>query len=221
VRVVGEASRRWRAPRAGKTRAEENAALALQRATKVKAGLDARLHEDPPVSAHGAGDKRAEKEGKPETDGSPADQRAVIFADVNTPGTPDKVTPGTQPTAPNQHDVKVSYANPFSTERQAWGWDTTFGVSGLEGAGLKAQGYLGAGVSYSFPIGKTHWDAETMEKIRISAGVVKILSDIQSFSPLGLLRDIIALARGHVATDVQPPMTQAVTSWSLPTVPGA
>ena len=220
MRVVGEASRRWRQPRPGKTRADENAGLALERATKVKAGLDARLHEDPHVSAHGAGDKRAEKEGKAETDGSPADQRAVIFADVEVPGTPDKVTPGTQPTAPNQHDVKVGYANPFSTERQAWGWDSTVAASGLAGAGAKAQIYGGLGVSYSFPIGKTHFDAATMEKIRIAAGVVKIFSDIISLSPLGLLRDIIALAGGHVAADAQPQMSQAVTNWALPTVPG-
>jgi hypothetical protein len=224
VSVVGEASRRFRHPRPGKTPVEENAQLASDRAEHVKASLDGRLHGDPAVNAHGAGDRRPAKEGKAQDDGTPGDQRALMFGDVDIPATSDKVVPGEK--APDRQekdkmDVKIGVPNPFTTERTAWGWDTTAGVAGLAGAGVKAGGYLGAGVSYSFPIGKSHFQHDTMEKIRVAAGVVKILADIISLSPLGLLRDIIALSRGGAAPDAQTTMTSAVTSWSLPAPPVA
>ena len=59
-----------------------------------------------------------------------------------------------------------------------------------------------------------------MESIRQAVGMVKIWADIMSLSPLGLLRDIIALRGGHVAADAHPKMSQAVTSWALPVPPG-
>jgi hypothetical protein len=223
VSVVGEASRRWRAPRHGKTPAQENADLGSARAEHVKSSLDARLHGDPTVSAHGAGDRRAEQQGKAPDDGSPEDQRAMMFGDVNMPATPDQVVPGGHDPdheERNKMDVKLGLPNPFTSQRTAWGWDTTVGVSRLVGAAGKAGVYGGVGVSYSFPIGKAHFTATTMEKIRIAAGSVKILADILSLSPLGLLRDIIALARGSVGPDAQATMTNAVTSWSLPAPPG-
>ena len=98
---------------------------------------------------------------------------------------------------PNKHDVTVSAANPFTSQRTAWGWDTTVGASGLVGAKEEVAGYAGAGISYSFPIGKTHVAHDTMEAIRINFGIQKIMMDIMSISPLGLLRDAIALFRVH------------------------
>jgi hypothetical protein len=138
-------------------------------------------------------------------------------------GTPGHTEPGgTGPShqEPNKHDVTVSAPNPFTSERTAWGWDTTVGVSGLAGATGKVAGYGGAGISYSFPIGKTHVAHETMEAIRINFGITKIMLDIMSLSPLGLLRDAIALFRVHAAPDAQTHMTHAATDWSLPTPPG-
>ncbi len=224
VHVVGEASRRWRFPHGGSSPDAENDALAQRRGANVADALRGKLGGTPPVEGHGAGARRAAAEGKPPDDGSPEYQRALMFADVTTPGTPGHTEPGghapdTQ--EPNKHDVTVSLPNPFTTKRTAWGWDTTLGVYGLGGGGAKAGVYGGAGVSYSYPIGKTHLSSDTMNAIRINAGIVKILLDIMTMSPLGLLRDAVGLFGSHVAPDAQTQMTNAATSWALPAPPGA
>ena len=223
VHVVGESSRRFLHPHGGATPEAENNALATSRANKVAAALRGRLGPTPPVEGHGAGARRAEADGKPADDGSPEYQRAVMFADVTVPGTPGHTEPGgTGPShqEPNKHDVTVSAPNPFTSQRTAWGWDTTVGVSGLAGAKEEVAGYVGAGISYSFPIGKTHLAHDTMEAIRINFGIAKIMMDIMSLSPLGLLRDAVALFRVQAAPDAQTQMTHAATDWSLPAPPG-
>jgi hypothetical protein len=216
VSVVGEASRIWQRPRPGSTRATENANLAEARAQSVRSGLAQRLGSQPPVTAHGAGDQRAQHDGRPVTDGSAAYRRAVIFADASvggTPGTPDRQEP-------NRMEIGVSVPNPFTTARTAWGWDTTVGVTGLAGGAAVAGVYGGAGVSYSFPLGKAHFSAATMNEIRWAVGINKILLDFMSLSPLALIRDIVALARGGVAADTEPAMTRGVTDWAIPLPPG-
>jgi hypothetical protein len=223
VHVVGEASRRWRFPHGGSTPDAENDALAQRRGANVADALRGKLGGTPPVEGHGAGARRAAAEGKPPDDGSPEYQRALMFADVTMPGTPGHTEPGGH--APdrqeaNKHDVNVSLPNPFTTKRTAWGWDTTAGLYGLGGGGAKAGLYGGAGISYSYPIGKTHLSSETMNAIRINAGIVKILLDIMSLSPLGLIRDAVGLFGSHVAPDAQGQMSQAATSWAMPAPPG-
>jgi hypothetical protein len=213
VSVVGEASRIWQRPRPGKDRATENDDLASARASSVKAGLEGRLGGKPPVTARGAGDQRAALDGRPVTDGSAEYRRALIFADVTFSGTPDQVVPGGR--GPDR-EVPNLLPNPFTSERVAWGWDTTVGVTGRAGEGFEAGVFGGAGISYSFPLGMTHFNHDTMEKIRISLGIVKILGDAISLSPLGLLRDAIALANVEAAPDAKPTITHAVTKWTVP-----
>jgi hypothetical protein len=224
VSVVGESSRIWVRPAPGKTRESENADLASARAQSVKSGLDGRLGGKPPVTAHGGGDRRAKSEGKSETDATAADQRAVMFADVGLGGKPDSVGPDTKDPdkqEKDKFDVKAGLPNPFTSSRTAFGWDTTVGISGQAGAGGELAGYVGAGLSYSFPIGKTHMSAKTMDAIRQAFGVVKILLDLISLSPLGLIRDIIALARVNVASDAQAELTNGVTQHVVKLPPGA
>jgi hypothetical protein len=109
-------------------------------------------------------------------------------------------------------DVKLGLPNPFTSKRTAWGWDTTLGAAGLVGGEAKASLYGGAGASYSFPIGKTHVTAKTMSAIRHAFATVKILADLISLSPLGLLRDIVAAFTGDVASDAEAALAGAVTT---------
>ncbi len=221
VDVLGEASRVWQRPGAGQTRAEENAALAERRAQSAGGRLRGQVGSVP-VTAHGNGDLRAAAAGKPETDASPEDQRASMVASTLERGTPGSTTPGTPPTtAPNQHTVEAfSLPNPFQ-RRQAWGWDTTVGVAGYAGAEAKAGVYGGIGVSYSFPIGKTHLDADTMRAIRITVGILKLAADAMTLSPLGFIRDALGLAAMAGEHDsVAQEMTNAVTDWAIPMPPG-
>lgn len=201
VGVEGQASRIWLHPRQGKSREAENLDLADARANSVKAGLTGRLGGTPTVTGKGTGDKKAKADGLPETDHSPQYRRAVIRALVETPATPE--------TMPDD----LPY--PFSG-RTAWGWDTTASVAGHGGAKAGAGVYGGAGVSYSIPLGKTHFSADTMNMIRIQVGINKILADMITASPLSLIRDVWALWHGKVAPDTKPAMTNAVNKWTVP-----
>jgi hypothetical protein len=183
----------------------------------VKVGLEGRLGGKPTVSARGAGDERAALDGRAVTDGSAEYRRALIFADVTFSGTPDQVVPGER--GPDR-EVLDPLPNPFTSERVAWGWDTTLGVTGRVGEEAEAGVFAGAGVSYSIPLGMTSFTHDTMEKIRISLAVVKILGDTISLSPLGLIRDIVALVNVEAAPDAKPVITNAVTKWTVPMPPG-
>jgi uncharacterized protein YbjQ (UPF0145 family) len=222
VDVLGGASRVFVHPTAGQTRDEANRALAERRAQGVAEVLRVRL-PGITVSAHGNGDAAAVAAGKPETDASPEDQRASIVgatvdqgtAPTSTPGTPAQPVP-TQPTIPG-----VSLPNPFQA-KQAWGWDTTVGVTGYAGAEAKAGVYGGVGVSYSIPLGKTHFDAETMRAIRLNVGFLKLVADIASLSPLGFIRDALGLAAmSSQARSVESEIINTVTSWVIQLPPGA
>ncbi len=222
IDVLGEASRVWQRPAAGRTRAEENAALADRRAQNVAAELRPRV-AGLPVTAHGNGDLRAAAAGKPETDASAQDQRASMVASTHEAGTPGTTTPGTPPREEqDRHTVSLpALANPFG-QRAAWGWDTTLGVAGYGGAKVQAGVYAGAGVSYSFPIGKVHMDPQTMAAIRATVGFLKLTMDVVSISPLGFIRDVlglVALVSEHAS--VVNEMTSAVTDWAIPLPPGA
>ena len=224
--MLGEASRVWQRPRSGKTRAEENVDLAAARGRSVGSRLRGLL---PGVSVtdHGNGDLRAASAGKSERDASPQDQRASMVASTvvrGTPGTttPSTTTPGTPPTmAPDQHTVSAfSLPNPFQA-RQTTGWDTTVSVSGVAGAEGKLGVYGGAGVSYSFPLGKTHLDADTMRAIRITVGFLKLTADVASISPLGFIRDALSLAAiNNERAGVAQEMTSSITNWTIPLPPG-
>jgi len=221
VDVLGEASRVWRNPGPGETRAQANANLATRRAESVAGALRSRL-PGVPVTPHGNADHRAEAAGKPETDATPADQRASMVAKTTERGTPETTTPGTPPQqAPNQHDVNLALPNPFQA-RQAWGWDTNLGVTGYAGAEAKLGAYGGLGVSYSFPLGKTHLSADTMQAIRISVGFLKLTADAMTISPLGFIRDVLGLiAMSSEARGVESELANAVTSWAIETPAGA
>jgi hypothetical protein len=222
VDVLGGSSRIFVHPAAGQTREAANRALAEQRAQGVAERLRVRL-PGMQVSAHGNGDLAAAAAGKPETDASAEDQRASMVAATMEQGTPATSTPGTPPTtAPNQHTISaLSLPNPFQA-KQAWGWDTTFGVTGYGGAEAKAGVYGGAGVSYSLPLGKTHMDAETMQAIRLNVGFLKLVADIASMSPLGFVRDALGLAAmSSQARAVESEIINAVTSWVIQLPPGA
>jgi hypothetical protein len=220
VTVVGEASRIWRHPRAGKDRAMENEDLATARANSVKVGLEGRLGGEPPVSARGAGDQRAALDGRAVTDGSADYRRALIFADVTFTGTPDQVIPGGRGPDQQVPNLGIGVPNPFTSQHVAWGWDTTLSVAGLIGEEGQLGVFGGAGISYSIPIGKKNFSHDTMEKIRIAFAIVKILADVISISPLAVLRDIVALNTVEAAPDANAVITNAVTKWTVPMPPG-
>jgi hypothetical protein len=221
VDVLGGASRVFAHPTAGQTREAANRALADRRSQGV-----AQLRIKLPgitVSAHGNGDAAAAAAGKPESDASPEDQRASMVAATMDRGAPGTTTPGTPPTqAPNQHTISgLSLPNPFQA-KQAWGWDTTVGATGYGGVGAKAGVYGGAGISYSLPLGKTNFDADTMRAIRLNVGFLKLVADIASLSPLGFIRDALGLAAmSSEARSVETEIINAVTSWVIQLPPGA
>ncbi len=221
VDVLGEASRVWRRPRAGRTRADENASLAENRAQNVAAALQPEVTVK--VRPHGNGDLRAAGVGKPETDASPEDQRASMVASTLEHGTPGTTTPGTPPTmAPDQFTVRYG-AIPFPLQsKQAWGWDTTVGLAGYGGEGAKAGFYGGMGVSYSLPIGKARLTPDTMKAIRITLGFMKLAGDVMTISPLGFIRDALGLAAmSSEARSVEDEVIRAIESWVLELPPGS
>ncbi len=222
IDVLGGASRVFAQPGAGRTREEANRALAERRAQGTAELLRVKL-PGITVLARGNGDAVAAAAGKPETDASPEDQRASMVAATKEQGTPGTSTPGIPPTqAPNQHTFStLQLPNPFQA-KQAWGWDTTVGVTGYAGAGAKAGVYGGAGISYSIPLGKTHFDADTMRAIRLNVGFLKLVADIASMSPLGFIRDALGLAAmSSEARSVETEIINAITSWAIDLPPGA
>ncbi len=227
VDVLGEASRVWQAPGAGRTRAEENEALAAARARSV-AGRLRGLVPGVRVTDHGNGDLRAASAGKSERDASPEDQRASMVASTVVRGTrgtttPGTTTPGTPPTmAPDEHTFQLgSLPNPFQA-RQTTGWDTTASASFVVGAEAQVGGYLGLGASYSFPLGKTHLDPATMHTIRILTGFMKLVGDVETLSPLGFIRDALGLSAAFPERDaVIERMTSVITDWTIPLPPGS
>ena len=142
-----------------------------------------------------------------------------------TPGTttPSTTTPGTPPTmAPDQHTVSAfSLPNPFQA-RQTTGWDTTVSAVGRRRAPRASSACTAAlGVSYSFPLGKTHLDADTMRAIRITVGFLKLTADVASISPLGFIRDALSLAAiNNERAGVAQEMTSSITNWTIPLPPG-
>jgi hypothetical protein len=104
----------------------------------------------------------------------------------------------------------------ISGERTAWGWDTTASGTALAGAEGAAGVYGGLGVSYSFPIGKTHLQPDTMQAIRTAVGAWKMLADLVTVSPLGLIRDAMGFFT-PVAQTAQGEVGGAATSFSMPT----
>jgi len=222
VDVLGGASRVFERPGAGRTREEANRTLAERRAQGTAELLRVKL-PGVTVAAHGNGDAAAAAAGKPVTDASAEDQRASMVASTMEQGTAPTSTPGTPPTqAPNQHTFSaLQLPNPFQA-KQAWGWDTTVGVTGYAGAGAKAGVYGGAGVSYSIPLGKTHFDADTMRAIRLNVGFLKLVADIASMSPLGFIRDALGLAAmSSQARAVETEIINAIGRWVIELPPGA
>jgi hypothetical protein len=222
VDVLGGASRVWAHPVAGQSREAANRDLSERRAQGVAERLRIRL-PGTTVSAHGDGDAAAVAAGKPETDASPADQRASMVAATVDRGTAPTSTPGTPPDqAPNQHTISAfQLPNPFQA-KQAWGWDTTVGLTGYAGAEAKAGLYAGAGISYSLPLGKTHLEPETMRAIRLNVGFLKLAADVASLSPLGFIRDALGLAAmSSEARSVETEIIGAINSWVVQLPPGA
>jgi len=216
IDVTGEASRAWRHPGAS-SREDSNRDLAARRAEAVRTRLEPQV---PGISVRGIGasDSAAARAGKAETDASPEDQRATMFGSVFKTGTPDQPGQTTQQPGQLQGDpfqVNAGVPNPLAAGRSAWGWDTSVGVAGLVGEGGKAGVYGGLGASYSFPIGKTHFDATTMAMTRIIFGLIKMLGDVETGSPLGLIRDAIGMGWG-VEELVTSSFGQAVGDWTIP-----
>ena len=225
--MLGEASRVWRRPRPGRSRAAENADLATARARSV-AGRLRGLIPGISVTEHGNGDLRAAAAGKSEGDASPGDRRASMLASTVVRGTPATTTPGTTTpgtpptTAGQQHTFELgSGPNPFQA-RQTTGWDTTASAMVTGGAEAQVGLYGGIGASYSVPLGKAHMDPETMRMIRILTGVMKLIADVETLSPLGFIRDALGLSAAFPERDaVISEMTSAVTDWAIPLPPGA
>jgi hypothetical protein len=220
IEALGHTSRGWRHLPPGETRESANQKLGERRGTKVADRL--RPEVSPfTVSGHGAGDSVAASQGKAETDLSPEDQHTTITAATFRPPTADKTTTtgGTEPSEENNDfTVKpsVPFPAPFNSERTAWGWDTTASGSALAGAEGAAGVYGGVGVSYSFPIGKTHLQPDTMQAIRSAVGVWKMLGDLITVSPLGFIRDAMGFYT-PVAQTAQGEIGSAATSFSMPT----
>ena len=70
-------------------------------------------------------------------------------------------------------------------------------------------------MSYSIPIGKAHFDASTMAIIRIVFGLMKMLGDVSTGSPLGFIRDAIGMGWG-VEELVTSSLGQAIGDWTIP-----
>jgi outer membrane protein OmpA-like peptidoglycan-associated protein len=218
IEALGHTSRGWRHLPPGQTREQANQALSQRRGQNVAAQLTP-LVAPTPVSGSGAGDSVAAAAGKAETDLSASDQRTSVTAATFRPATPDttSTTGGTPPgEEPNTFTVHPSIPNPFTSQRTAWGWDTTVGGGALGGAEGAAGLYGGVGVSYSFPVGKTHVEEETMKAIRIAVGEFKMIADVMSISPLGFFRDLMGVMT-PVAHEAAPAIGGAATSFSMPT----
>ena len=219
ISISGEASRVWSHPRPGETREADNATLAQHRAEHVRDGLQP-LVPGVSINAYGSGDTAAARAGKAENDASPEDQRATIFADTYRAGDaggfgPDQVGPDRQ--APDTFTMRPGLPTGFTdfSQRQAWGWDTTLSVAALEGAQAEGGVYGGLGISYSVPLGKSHFTPQTMTLIRVAFGLAKIVGDVMTLSPLGLARDILGVAPG-VETLVHEHFGQAIGDWTIP-----
>jgi hypothetical protein len=239
IEVLGHTSRGWRHIPAGMTREQANQALSERRGQHVAQHLQPLVDPTGVVGA-GAGDADAAAAGKSEGDLSPSDQRASMAAvkqeagsgggTTTTPGTPGSTsttpgtpgttttTPGTPGTPDHQEPNQVhlgSLPNPFTSKRTAWGWDTTVSGSIIGGEAGAAGVYLGAGISYSIPLGKTHLSAETMRTIRTAVGFFKLIGDFMTISPLGFIRDLYGMGQ-PVAADAAPAIGGAATSFSMP-----
>ena len=58
--------------------------------------------------------------------------------------------------------------------------------------------------------------------IRILTGVMKLIADVETLSPLGFIRDALGLSAAFPERDaVISEMTSAVTDWAIPLPPGA
>lgn len=223
ISISGAASRVWSHPRPGETREADNATLAQHRAEHVRDGLQP-LVPGVSINAYGSGDAAAARAGKAENDASPEDQRATIFADTFRAGDaggfgPDQVGPDRQ--VPDTFTMRPGLPTGFVdfSQRQAWGWDTTLSVAALEGAQAQGGVYGGLGISYSVPLGKSHFTPQTMTLIRVAFGLAKIVGDVMTLSPLGLARDILGVAPG-VETLVHEHFGQAIGDWTIPMPPG-
>jgi len=217
IDVTGEASRAFRNPGSASSREGANRDLSVRRAEVVRARLEPLV---PGISVRGigAGDSAAARAGKSETDRSPEDQRATMFGAVFKSGTPDQPgQPVQQPghTEGEPFQINAGVPNPFAAGRSAWGWDTAVTATGLLGAAGKAGVYGGLGVSYSIPIGKTHFDGSTMAIIRIVFGLMKMLGDVTTGSPLGFIRDAIGMGWG-VEELITSSLGQAIGDWTIP-----
>ena len=218
VTVTGEASPPWRHPRAGLTPDQENDGLSRQRAETVAGALGPRL-PGTPVAPIGIGSRGATGSGLTRDDPAPERQRALITGEASLPGTPGTTTGGgtTPPQeVPNSFQVDPSIPNPFTSEKAAWGWDTTIGVGGGGGANAQAGVYGGITTGFAFPIGKASFDPFTMKLIRIAVGLYKLFNDVITGSPLGFIRDAVALGVWGIEELVGESIATAVLDWVIP-----
>jgi hypothetical protein len=156
--------------------------------------------------------------GTPGTPGTPATP-----ATPGTPGTPGGgggVGPPTQITPPVT--ISGSVPNPLAAGRQAWGWDTNVGVSVGLGEEASAAVYGGITTGYAFPLGDPiSMGAFTMKLIRIGVGLYKLVNDVLTGSPMGFIRDAVALGVFGIEEVVGTSVTTAIIDWAVPLPAGA